>query len=109
MIENKKTSEQIAMKVSWNTIVANILLTIFKMVAGIGGRSAAMVSDALHSLSDVLSTMVVMVGVKMAGKKADDKHPYGHERFESVAAIILSIMLSASSSSSVPSKAFISP
>lgn len=95
MREAKRTGEQIAMKVSWNTIIANVVLTIFKMAAGIGGRSAAMVSDALHSLSDVLSTIVVMVGVKLAGKKPDKGHPYGHERLESVAAIILSVMLCA--------------
>jgi cation diffusion facilitator family transporter len=52
-----------------------------------------MLADAVHSLSDMVATFVVMIGVKMANRKADKEHPYGHERFEAVAAIILSIML----------------
>lgn len=89
----EKTNQQIAMKVSWVTIFVNVLLSVFKLFAGIFAHSAAMVSDAVHSISDVLSTFVVIIGVKMSGKEADKKHPYGHERFECVAAIILSVML----------------
>ena len=88
-----KTSEQIAMRVSFRTIVGNVLLTVLKMIAGILGRSGAMVSDAVHSLSDVISTVIVMVGVKLANKKPDKEHPYGHERLECVAALILSVIL----------------
>lgn len=61
--------------------------------AGIFSNSAAMVSDAVHSISDVASTFIVMIGVKMSSKEADEKHPYGHERFECVSAIILAIIL----------------
>ena len=82
-----------ALRVSIVTIISNILLTVVKLIAGIFAHSSAMVSDAVHSLSDVLSTVVVMIGVKMASKEADDDHPYGHERLECVAALILSIML----------------
>lgn len=89
----EKTNEQIAMRVSWNTIIGNVTLSAFKLWAGIVGRSAAMLSDAVHSLSDVLSTIVVIIGVKLANQKADKEHPYGHERFESVAAILLAVML----------------
>ena len=81
------------MRVSINTIIWNVILTVFKAFAGILGHSTAMLADAAHSLSDILSTVVVMVGVKLAGKKADHDHQYGHERFECVAAIILSVML----------------
>lgn len=81
------------MRVAWNTIIANAVLSLVKFGAGIYGNSTAMVSDAVHSLSDVLSTGVVMAGIKMAGREADANHPYGHERFESVAAVILSAML----------------
>ncbi|HWQ50319.1 MAG TPA: cation diffusion facilitator family transporter [Terriglobales bacterium] len=88
-----ETGEHIAMKVSWNTVVVNVALSVFKLAAGIIGRSAAMISDAVHTISDVLSTFIVMIGVKAAAKKADSKHPYGHERFECVAALILSVML----------------
>ncbi|MCL2036550.1 MAG: cation diffusion facilitator family transporter [Oscillospiraceae bacterium] len=87
------SNEKIAMRVSINTIIWNVILTVFKAFAGILGHSTAMLADAAHSLSDILSTVVVMVGVKLAGKKADHDHKYGHERFECVAAIILSVML----------------
>ncbi|MCM1220422.1 MAG: cation diffusion facilitator family transporter, partial [Lachnospiraceae bacterium] len=63
------------------------------LAAGLAGRSGAMVSDAVHSASDVFSTVVVVIGVKMAGKKADHEHPYGHERMECVAAMILAMLL----------------
>ena len=88
-----KTNEQMAMKASFITILCNIFLTVFKLFAGIVGNSTAMIADALHSFSDMYTTIIVMVGVKLANKEADKKHPYGHERFECVAAIILSIIL----------------
>jgi cation diffusion facilitator family transporter len=87
------TNKQIAMRVSWVTIVVNVVLSVFKLTAGILAHSAAMVSDAVHSISDVLSTFVVIIGVRMSAKEADKRHQYGHERFECVAAIILSVML----------------
>lgn len=85
--------ERMAMQVSRRTIIANIVLSVLKLAAGIIGHSAAMLSDAVHSLSDVLSTAIVMVGIKLANKGADRGHPYGHERFECVAAILLSGLL----------------
>lgn len=88
-------SEKIAMRVSVNSIIVNVLLSLFKLIAGLAGRSGAMISDAVHSISDVLSTFVVMAGVKMAGKKSDHNHQYGHERMECVAAIILAVFLAA--------------
>ena len=60
----ERTNEQIALKVSFNTIIWNVVLFIFKLVAGIIGHSAAMISDSIHSLSDVLSTFVVIIGVR---------------------------------------------
>ena len=89
----KKTNEQVAVRVSLNTLAGNVILSVFKLIAGIVGNSAAMVSDAVHSISDVLSTVIVMVGVKLAGKSSDKEHPYGHERMECAAAIILSAIL----------------
>ena len=88
-----KSNEQIAMRVSINTIIGNALLSVFKLFAGVMGHSAAMISDSVHSMSDVFSTVIVMIGVKLSGRKADKEHPYGHERFECVAAIILAGML----------------
>lgn len=86
-------NQRIAMRISFNTILGNVFLSAFKLFAGFFARSSAMVSDAVHSLSDVLSTLVVIIGVRMAHKKSDNEHPFGHERFECVAAILLSVIL----------------
>ena len=83
------------MHVSLVTILGNLVLSVFKLAAGIIAHSGAMVSDAVHSASDVLSTFVVIAGVKLSGKASDKEHPYGHERFECVAAILLAVMLAA--------------
>jgi len=85
----------LANRVSVVTIIINVALSAFKLSAGIIAGSAAMVSDAVHSLSDVLSTFIVIIGINIAGQKPDEKHPYGHERFECVVSIILSLMLGA--------------
>lgn len=87
------TQKDIAMSVSIKSIIINVVLTVFKLLAGIFANSAAMVSDAIHSASDVFSTFIVMIGISMAGKEADKGHPYGHERFECIAAIILAMIL----------------
>lgn len=81
------------MKISVISIIGNVFLSIFKFIAGIIGKSNAMISDSIHSLSDVLSTIVVMIGLKLASKKEDVSHPYGHERIECVASFILAIFL----------------
>ena len=86
-------NEDIAERVSFNTIIVNLFLTVFKLFAGIFAHSAAMISDAVHSASDVFSTVIVIIGVRLAKKSSDDEHQYGHERFECVAAILLSVML----------------
>ena len=88
-----KNNEKIAIKVSVISIILNCLLTLIKFISGVISKSSAMISDSVHSLSDVLSTFVVIIGVKIANKKADSDHPYGHERIECVSAIILSVML----------------
>lgn len=80
-------------KVSFVTIIVNIILSIIKLLAGIFGKSSAMISDAVHSISDVFSTIIVILGLKISEKDSDKKHQYGHERFESVATIILSFLL----------------
>lgn len=85
--------QKVANKVSMITIIGNIALSILKLIAGILANSSAMVSDAIHSASDVFSTVVVIIGIKLASKEPDKEHPYGHERLECVAAIVLSIVL----------------
>ncbi|MDR2047279.1 MAG: cation diffusion facilitator family transporter [Clostridiales bacterium] len=84
---------KIAVKVSVGTIIINSVLTGLKLCAGLFAGSYAMLSDAAHTASDTFSTLIVMAGVKISGKKADAGHPYGHERFECIAAVILSVLL----------------
>lgn len=93
--ENNNTAEKLAMKVSVVSIIVNLFLSLLKLLAGIFAKSGAMVSDAVHSASDVFSTFVVMIGISLAGKKPDKEHPYGHERLECVAALILAVVLAA--------------
>jgi len=82
-----------SMKVSFISILINILLSGFKFIAGIIGSSSAMISDAVHSLSDVLSTIIVIIGIKFSNRESDKTHQYGHERFESIATLFLSFIL----------------
>lgn len=85
--------ERIIYKVSKISILANILLSAVKVFMGIISNSSALISDAIHSLSDVISTFVVIIGTKLASKDDDSEHNYGHDRFECVASIILSMIL----------------
>lgn len=82
-----------ANRVSAITIVVNIALAAIKLAAGVLGQSQAMISDAVHSASDVISTVAVIFGVNLAAKKSDNDHPYGHERLESIFSIILAMVL----------------
>lgn len=82
-----------AVKVSLVSIIGNAILSAFKLFAGIFAKSGAMISDAVHSASDVLSSIIVIIGVNISSKGADKDHPYGHERFESVSAIVLAVVL----------------
>ena len=94
--ENRVTESEfrrVANRVSFITIAENAVLTIFKLLAGIIAHSNAMISDAIHSASDVFSTIVVIIGVRLAAKDSDKEHPYGHERLECVAAIVLAMVL----------------
>lgn len=75
------------------SVIGNAILSGFKLFAGITGNSGAMISDSIHSFSDVLTTLIAWIGVKISKKDADIKHPYGHERLECVAALILGVVL----------------
>ena len=85
--------EKLINRMSRVGIIGNVLLSCFKLYAGIAGRSGAMVSDAVHSFSDVIATFIAMVGAKIARRSADSRHPYGHERFECIASLILGLIL----------------
>ncbi|MCR4885558.1 MAG: cation diffusion facilitator family transporter [Clostridiales bacterium] len=88
-----ENSSRIAFRVSRISIYLNAALSAVKLLAGLLARSGAMVSDAVHSISDVFSTFIVMIGVHLSGKESDREHPYGHERMECVAAIVLAGVL----------------
>ncbi|MDE6738769.1 MAG: cation diffusion facilitator family transporter, partial [Lachnospiraceae bacterium] len=94
-MDDIKDYEKVAMKVSKVSIEANFVLTVLKLLAGVIAHSSAMISDAIHSASDVFSTIVVIVGIRISGKASDKDHPYGHERMECVAAIVLATILAA--------------
>ncbi|MDR2533017.1 MAG: cation diffusion facilitator family transporter [Oscillospiraceae bacterium] len=84
---------KIANKVSIRTMVINFILTIFQIIIGILAGSAALVSSAIHTLSDGATTIIVIIGVNVGGKKRDSSHQYGHERFECVASMIMAVIL----------------
>lgn len=93
MERREEENQKIAMRVSAVSIAVNLILSAGKLLAGIVGRSGAMVSDAVHSASDVFSTVIVIIGVRISSRKSDTHHPYGHERLECVASIILATVL----------------
>lgn len=92
-VRGDENTEKTAMRVSTVSILVNVVLAIGKFVVGLLASSGAMISDAVHSASDVFSTFVVIIGIRLSGKKADAEHPYGHERMECVAAIVLAVVL----------------
>ncbi|MBR0461115.1 MAG: cation transporter [Erysipelotrichaceae bacterium] len=88
-MEEQKTVK----KLSRTSIFGNVILFLIKIFTGIAGNSGAMVSDAVHSLSDVFTTVIAYIGVRLSRRKEDSEHPYGHERLECVASLILGLIL----------------
>ncbi len=85
--------KRIVARISAVSVGGNVVLSAFKLIAGLAGNSGAMVSDAIHSMSDVLTTFIAMIGVKISKKGADRGHPYGHEKLECVSSQILAVIL----------------
>ena len=88
-----KDREKEIRKITVTGAVVNIILTAFKIIAGILGRSAAMVADGIHSLSDLLSDIVVLVFTHISSKGKDRNHSFGHGKFETLATLIVSLIL----------------
>lgn len=89
-----KTNRQNAIiRVTLLGAVVNCLLTIAKIAAGLIGKSAAMMADGVHSLSDLISDFVVIIFVRISSKEQDEEHKYGHGKFETLATLIVSLML----------------
>ena len=80
-------------KMSFVSVAGNAVLSGFKFFAGVTGNSGAMISDSIHSFSDVITTLIAWIGVKASKKEADAAHPYGHERIECIASLLLGIVL----------------
>ena len=88
-----KKKHNLAYKVSAVSIAVNLVLSLLKLAAGIVASSGAMISDAVHSASDVFSTIIVIAGIAMSRKKSDADHQYGHERMECMASLLLAAVL----------------
>ena len=73
--------------------IVNIVLLVFKFIAGILGHSAAMIADAIHSLSDFLTDIIVIVFVRLSSKPADHDHDYGHGKYETLATSVIGMAL----------------
>lgn len=88
-----KDEKKIVDRISFTSIIVNFFLFLLKLFSGIIFGSSSMISDAVHSLSDVLCSFVALFGFRISRGEADRKHPYGHERLESIVAILLSFIL----------------
>lgn len=88
-----KNEKKIVDRISFTSIIVNFFLFLLKLFSGIIFGSSSMISDAVHSLSDVLCSFVALFGFRLSRHEADNKHPYGHERFENIVAILLSFIL----------------
>lgn len=84
---------KMAYKISIKGMVINLLLFAFKGIMGVLIHSVSLVSDAVHSLTDIFSTLVVLIGLKISNRPADRGHPYGHEKIECIIAFLLGLML----------------
>jgi len=89
----RESDYNIGEKGAWTGIISNLLLFVIKLAAGIVGRSQAMVADAVHTASDAVTSVGVIIGFKIARKPADEHHPFGHARAESIVAKLVSIVL----------------
>ena len=85
--------EKVIVKTSIVGILVNIALVIFKMIVGIIANSIAIIIDAVNNLSDVLSSVITIIGTKLANKKPDKKHPYGHGRIEYFSSVIIALLI----------------
>ena len=91
--DSRQNPQTIVNRVTSIGIIGNVILSLFKFLAGIFGHSSAMVSDAIHSLSDVLATFIAWLGIRLSMQAPDREHPYGHERLDCVASLLLGTIL----------------
>ena len=84
-----------ASQVTWLSVVVNTVLMGLKLLAGLWGHSSALVADALHSASDFATDFAVLIGMRLAQRPQDGDHPYGHGKYETLAAVLVGIALAA--------------
>ncbi len=92
-LRNPSERSRVGMFGSWIGLAGNIFLTLLKLVFGLLTNSLALIADAAHSASDIFSSLVVLIGFHVAGKKADSEHPHGHGRTEYLVGLIIGLML----------------
>ena len=85
--------EKTVRKVTWVGLLANLFLAGFKFIAGISGRSQALVADAIHSLTDLTTDIAVIAGSHYWSRPPDDDHPYGHKRLETLVTVFIGVVL----------------
>ena len=85
--------EQVARRSTWVSMVVNVVLTLAQLWVGLFTKSQALIADAIHSLSDMLSDVIVLVVNRQSHKAADAEHPYGHQRFETASSLLLGMLL----------------
>lgn len=90
---NNKLESDIIVKTSFKIMILNAFLAVIKIIAGILGNSMAIISDAVNSISDVLTNIVVVISGKFSRKGIDKDHPYGHEKYESMVAVLLGVAI----------------
>lgn len=92
-IMDPKTRKSVGSFASWTGIFINVLLVLGKIVAGLLAGSLAVVADGLNNLMDGAGSIITLVGLKMAAKKADDEHPHGHGRYEYIAGLAVAVLV----------------
>lgn len=93
MMEQGNNRTKTIVRVSYHGIVANLVLVAFKAVIGILANSIAVILDAVNNLSDALSSVITIVGTRLASRKADRKHPYGHGRIEYITSTVIAVIV----------------
>lgn len=88
-----KSNKSLVLRVTWGGLFVNVFLSIVKFIVGIVGKSQAIVADAVHSMSDLATDVAVLWGVKYWSRPADDEHPYGHHRIETIITLFIGVTL----------------
>ena len=88
-----KTRTQKAQQVTWIGAIINVILSLFKILAGFFGKSSAMIADGIHSLSDLITDVIVVIFFRISDAEKDDSHPYGHGKFETFSTFLIALVL----------------